>query len=67
MDNKTKMTAHNNPAGTGVEQSPKTCINSISNTVNSVKVNSLETKTMRELNDTAFIPHKLAEVFNGVA
>lgn len=52
------MTAHNNPAGTGVEQSPKTCINSISNTVNSVKVNSLETKTMRELNDTAFIPHK---------
>ncbi len=58
MDNKTKMTAHNNPAGTGEKQSPKDCINSISNTVKSVKVDSLDTKTMRELNDTAFIPHK---------
>lgn len=58
MDNKTKMTAHNNPAGTGEKQSPKDCINSISNTINSVKVDSLDTKTMRELNDTAFIPHK---------
>ena len=52
------MTAHNNPAGTGEKQSPKDCINSISNTVKSVKVDSLDTKTMRELNDTAFIPHK---------
>lgn len=52
------MTAHNNPAGTGEKQSPKDCINSISNTINSVKVDSLDTKTMRELNDTAFIPHK---------
>ena len=58
MDNKTKMTAHNNPAGTGEKQSPKDCINSISNTVKSVKVDSLDTKTMREVNDTAFIPHK---------
>lgn len=52
------MTAHNNPAGTGEKQSPKDCINSISNTINSVKVDSLDTKTMRKLNDTAFIPHK---------
>lgn len=58
MDNKTKMTAHNNPAGTGEKQSPKDCINSISNTVKSVKVDCLDTKTMRELNDTVFIPHK---------
>lgn len=58
MDNKTKMTAHNTPAVTGVEQSQKECINSITNTINSVKVNSLDTKTMRELNDTTFIPHQ---------
>lgn len=59
MDNQTKMTAHSNPAGTGIEQSSQNyCNSSISNTANSVKVNSLDTKTMRELNDTTFIPHK---------
>lgn len=58
MDNKTKMTTHNAPAGTGVEQPLKDCINSISNATKSVKVDRLDTKTMRELNDTTFIPHK---------
>lgn len=58
LDNKTKMTAHSTPAGTGAEQSLKDCNDSISNTMNSVKVNNLDTKTMRELNDISFVPHK---------
>lgn len=58
MDDKTKMTARSTLAGTGAEQSPKVCNDSISNTMNSVKIDSLDTKTMRELNDIAFIPHK---------
>lgn len=45
MDIKKEMTAHNTPAGTGVEQSPKDCINSISNNGKSVKVdNSRQTQ-----------------------
>lgn len=52
------MTARSTLAGTGAEQSPKICNDSISNTMNSVKIDSLDTKTMRELNDIAFIPHK---------
>ena len=58
MDTKKELTARNTPAGTGDEQSSKDYINIISNNVNSVKVDSLDTKTMRELNDTAFIPYK---------
>lgn len=59
MDGKRKMTAVNSSVGAEEKQSlQKLCDNSISNTANSVKSDSLDTKTMRELNDIAFIPHK---------